>query len=208
MSRALLLAAAAVLTFAACSSSSSKGGFGAGDGGASGDGGAVKDGGSSGTSGTSGTSGQPTDGAVPLARGAVDVRLTGAGCQERLALKLGTISPLAVISNGDANGGNTATLACTVTTATGAYSVSFGVASGVNFGVRGTSDKPSALLTNEVSQYSADACTVQTSDVALDHVVGSIKCASTTVGGGSSGNPAPSPCELDADFAVYGCVVR
>jgi hypothetical protein len=202
MSRALLLAAAAVLTFAACSSSSTKGftGSDAGSSGTSGDGGTPKDGGS--------TSGAPTDGPAPLARGAVDARLSGANCQDRLALKFGTISPVAVLNSGDPNGGDAVTIGCTVTAATGAYSVSFAVASGVSFGVRGTSDKPSAVLGNEASQYNADACTVQTSDVALDHVIGSIQCASTTTGSGSSGNPTPSPCELDADFAVYGCVVR
>jgi hypothetical protein len=204
MSRALLLASAAVLAFAACSSSSTKG-FTGDDGGSSGsssgDGGAVTDSAST-------SSGAPGDGAVPLARGAVDARLTGTGCLDRLALKFGTISPLAVLSSGDPNGGDAVTVACTVTAASGAYSVSFGVASNVSFGVRGTTDKPSAVLSNDTTQYSADTCTVTTSDVALDHVLGSIKCTPTTVGSGSSGNPAPSPCELDADFAVYGCVAH
>ena len=202
MSRALVLAVAAALAIAACSSSSSKG-F-AGDAGSSGSSGA----GDGGHTDAGSTSGAPTDGAVPLARGAVDASLSGANCMDRLALKFGTISPSALVSNGDPNGGDAVNIGCTVTAATGAYSVSFALASGVSFGVRGTSDKPSAILGNDSSQYNADACTVQTSDVALDHVVGSIKCTSTTTGGSSSGNPTPSPCELDADFAVYGCVAH
>ncbi len=200
MSRILLGASVTVLAIAACSSSS-KSGFGGDAGGGDGGGLPPIDGSGPVPIDASG------DGPAPTARGAVDARLTGASCLDRLALKLGSLSPQALLANGDPNGGDAVTVACTVTTATGAYTVSFGTASSVSFGVRAT-DKSAALLSNEVTQYAADTCTVVTLDVGADHVIGSLKCPTTTVGGGSSGNPAPSPCELDADFTVYGCVTR
>ena len=209
MSRALLGTFAAVLVLAACSGacskSSSSGGFTGDGGGSSGTSGSS---GASSSGASSGTSGVPTDGAAPLSRGAVDARLTGANCTDRLALKLGVVAAGTYVANGDANGGDTISVSCTVTPTTGVYSVSFGVVSGVSFGVRGTTDKPSAVLANEITQFAGDACTVVTSDVGVDKVLGSFKCTTTTVNSSSSGGPQPTPCELDADFAVYGCATR
>lgn len=163
---------------------------------------------------SSGSSGQDAFADVPpiedapfaVASAAVDASFSGDACDERLALKFGTISPPQLLPNRDPNGdgGDQVSVACTLDTGTGKYSITLGIASGVTLVVHGGATT-TATLSNDTTTYAADSCVASNADIAGGHVIVTLTCVSTTVGGASSGSPAPSPCEMDVQLNVAGC---